>query len=177
MRYFLAALFISIYFTGCTYFDSKVREACTHGNCKSGWNSKYNYSEKIIYSAWQFGLPLIAFFIYSKRKKYANSQKEEKLNEVINPKVADPIASRQRNIFLSNQPVNTDAKEISRKIDIASLNDESLCPQCGSPTVIKIARKGRYRGRSFLGCSRYPACRGIRNLNDKNATEDSTGNA
>ena len=36
------------------------------------------------------------------------------------------------------------------------------CPQCNSPMVLKIARKGAQAGSSFWGCPKYPACRGTR---------------
>lgn len=37
-----------------------------------------------------------------------------------------------------------------------------LCPLCGSPMVLRLARKGKGAGQSFWGCSRYPACKGTR---------------
>jgi DNA-binding helix-hairpin-helix protein with protein kinase domain len=36
------------------------------------------------------------------------------------------------------------------------------CPRCGSAMIRRIARKGRRRGNSFWGCSRYPICTGTR---------------
>ena len=36
------------------------------------------------------------------------------------------------------------------------------CPQCDSPMVLRKARRGRRRGTSFYGCSRYPKCTGTR---------------
>lgn len=40
------------------------------------------------------------------------------------------------------------------------------CPKCGSPMVERIAKKGANVGNKFLGCSTYPKCKGIRNLED-----------
>ncbi|WP_096373594.1 topoisomerase DNA-binding C4 zinc finger domain-containing protein [Pseudomonas chlororaphis] len=37
-----------------------------------------------------------------------------------------------------------------------------LCPLCGSSVVQRTAKKGRYSGRKFYGCSTYPRCKGIR---------------
>lgn len=62
---FLLAIVILIYFFGCIHFNSQVEEACTHGNCKHGWYSKYNESEKIEAIMWMFGCPSVAFVIYS----------------------------------------------------------------------------------------------------------------
>jgi Topoisomerase DNA binding C4 zinc finger len=36
------------------------------------------------------------------------------------------------------------------------------CPICSAPMVRRKAKQGQYRGKSFYGCSRYPACTGIR---------------
>lgn len=36
----------------------------------------------------------------------------------------------------------------------------TLCPICGSPMVIRTARRGTRSGSKFWGCSRYPACKG-----------------
>jgi ssDNA-binding Zn-finger/Zn-ribbon topoisomerase 1 len=38
------------------------------------------------------------------------------------------------------------------------------CPRCGSSMVLRTAQKGRYEGQEFWGCSRYPACEGLRNI-------------
>ena len=35
------------------------------------------------------------------------------------------------------------------------------CPKCGSPMVIRTARKGSNAGGQFWGCPKYPACKGI----------------
>jgi ATP-dependent DNA helicase RecQ len=38
------------------------------------------------------------------------------------------------------------------------------CPECDSPMVQRTARRGRNKGEQFWGCSRYPNCRGTRDL-------------
>lgn len=37
------------------------------------------------------------------------------------------------------------------------------CPSCGASMVRRTSRKGKYAGRQFWGCSRFPACKGTRN--------------
>jgi restriction system protein len=41
------------------------------------------------------------------------------------------------------------------------------CPACGEPMVERVARKGSRPGQRFLGCTRFPACRGSRPLIDQ----------
>jgi DNA-binding helix-hairpin-helix protein with protein kinase domain len=38
------------------------------------------------------------------------------------------------------------------------------CPRCGSPMQRRTARRGANAGGQFWGCSRYPGCRGTRNV-------------
>lgn len=38
------------------------------------------------------------------------------------------------------------------------------CPQSGKAMVLRTAKTGANAGKSFLGCSDYPECKGVRNL-------------
>lgn len=38
------------------------------------------------------------------------------------------------------------------------------CPRCGSLMQKKTARQGKFKGNEFWGCSRFPGCKGIRNI-------------
>lgn len=38
------------------------------------------------------------------------------------------------------------------------------CPKCGSAMVKRTAKKGSNAGGEFLGCTRYPGCRGVRQV-------------
>ena len=44
------------------------------------------------------------------------------------------------------------------------VNTEPNCPQCGSTMLKRTARKGANAGGEFWGCSKYPACRGVRSV-------------
>ena len=41
---------------------------------------------------------------------------------------------------------------------------EPICPQCGSAMIKRTARKGGNAGGEFWGCSKYPTCKGVRQL-------------
>lgn len=41
---------------------------------------------------------------------------------------------------------------------------EPICPQCGSGMVKRTARKGGNAGGEFWGCSKFPECKGVRQL-------------
>ena len=38
------------------------------------------------------------------------------------------------------------------------------CPECGKPMVLRTAKQGKNKGRSFWGCSGYPDCKGVETL-------------
>lgn len=35
------------------------------------------------------------------------------------------------------------------------------CPDCGKPMVLRTARRSKYAGKQFYGCSTYPKCKAI----------------
>lgn len=41
---------------------------------------------------------------------------------------------------------------------------EPACPQCGAGMVQRTARKGGNAGGKFWGCAKFPACRGVRQI-------------
>jgi restriction system protein len=43
-------------------------------------------------------------------------------------------------------------------------NAVPMCPLCGSRMVERTAKRGQFSGQAFLGCSRYPGCRGTRKI-------------
>ena len=47
----------------------------------------------------------------------------------------------------------------------ASSAPEVKCPQCGAAMVQRVAKRGPNAGGAFMGCTRYPQCRGRRAAN------------
>lgn len=40
----------------------------------------------------------------------------------------------------------------------------TYCPKCGSKMKLRTARRGRYQGKQFWGCKKFPKCNGILNI-------------
>jgi hypothetical protein len=60
----------------------------------------------------------------------------------------------------SNQPL-----EVQRKIEVTgSFEQRKLCSRCGAEMVVRIASRGERKGKKFWGCSNYPKCRNIVNI-------------
>ncbi len=51
-------------------------------------------------------------------------------------------------------PVTTDFIKPSTAGD-----EPKICPKCGSPMAIRVARKGSHAGQKFFGCTGYPKCK------------------
>ncbi len=45
-----------------------------------------------------------------------------------------------------------------------SSSTQVACPRCGSGMVKRLAKRGRNAGSYFWGCSRYPVCKGTKNI-------------
>ena len=67
-------------------------------------------------------------------------------------------------IYLDNS-ATTNPKPLSviKAVDetgLASDMPEKICPECGSPMIVRRSRFGKL----FYGCSTFPKCRGIVNV-------------
>ncbi len=51
-----------------------------------------------------------------------------------------------------------------KKCSTTSVEQVLLCPKCGAKMVKRKATKGSYEGREFWGCSNYPHCKSIINI-------------
>lgn len=69
---------------------------------------------------------------------------------------------------LVNEVGTTEEPQIERVIepdpDVASSENELICPRCGSTLVLRTAKKGDNAGNQFYGCSAFPKCRYIKNI-------------
>ena len=58
-----------IFLVGLIFLNGQVSDACTHGNCIHGWDSKYTKTEQANFRIWFFGFPVLIYFIYKFLKK------------------------------------------------------------------------------------------------------------
>lgn len=61
---------------------------------------------------------------------------------------------------------NLTQTRIETKREMAKTEGAPQCPICGKPMLQKTVIKGSRQGQQFWGCSDYPRCTGIRNIND-----------
>ena len=59
---------------------------------------------------------------------------------------------------------NIKESEEKEKLEILKRNSPS-CPICSSYMIKRLAKKGKYLGKEFWGCAKYPMCKGTVNIN------------
>ena len=66
----------------------------------------------------------------------------------------------------AKQSITATAQQPASKSQMAQPQTviEPICPQCGSGMLKRTARKGGNAGGEFWGCSKFPTCRGVRQL-------------
>ena len=47
----------------------------------------------------------------------------------------------------------------------ATMTQAPTCPRCNGEMIKRVAKKGQHQGQTFFGCSQFPKCRGVVNLN------------
>ena len=52
----------------------------------------------------------------------------------------------------------SDSNKIIKK---KNLRVAVCCPRCGNKMVMRTARRGKYTGKKFWGCSKFPNCRSV----------------
>ena len=114
----------------------------------------------------------------------ANTVGVEKIRELLGSMAA---GGAQAGIFVTTGDYTQPAKDFARDCGIKIIDGEQLawflgkaqgelqhpgqgsdesavsCPICGATMVKRVAKRGKNKGNTFWGCSRYPDCRGIRN--------------
>ena len=74
---------------------------------------------------------------------------------------------KQQSIEPSGNPVPASNPVVAQ----SDPGTEMLCPQCGSALVLRTAKRGNNAGGQFYGCSAYPKCRFVMNLNESRTEE------
>lgn len=75
------------------------------------------------------------------------------------------IAGEQLHVLIKEAKAGTLSKFNRGETKRATVSESAAnvnCPECASPMVRRVARRGANAGQSFWGCSRYPQCRGTR---------------
>ena len=62
----------------------------------------------------------------------------------------------------TNKPAKVEVKVADHTVDLIQT---PTCPRCNGEMIKRVAKKGLNQGQTFFGCSQFPKCRGVVNLN------------
>ena len=104
------------------------------------------------------GMPLGV--VYSRKAaKYIRGFKTPVLKAVQMSEVVSAIAEWQGTV--SEELKSRHVANLKKRHSAVREGDDPVCPLCGGEMML---RKRKSDGKSFYGCKRYPACRGIKNV-------------
>lgn len=69
---------------------------------------------------------------------------------------------------MQNTVIEQESKLQAGQVEIETI----ICPRCGANLVLRTAKKGYKVGTKFYGCSNYPKCRFIKNINQTKSDAD-----
>jgi restriction system protein len=92
--------------------------------------------------------------------RFIKSKKQPVLSDIEVKTIIRQIEeSRLTRSFITNR------KHVKHVKDIVTKKQNSIyCPKCGSPMVIRQAKKGANKGNQFWGCTNFPKCRSTVNI-------------
>lgn len=85
--------------------------------------------------------------------------------ELINGKKLQSLIRAGRNHANTAGATSVESTAESTPASSTTSTTAPSCPRCGSTMVKRTAKRGKNAGRSFWGCSNYPTCRGIQQIN------------
>lgn len=107
----------------------------------------------IVVTSGQFTTAAIEFAAKNPVRLIDGNELVQMISEVQN---SDRVKSKPAQVIVSERPKPTAP---------VAAQPAPTCPKCGSVMVRRIAKRGQNAGSEFFGCSRYPECKGIRDLN------------
>lgn len=143
------------------YFDENYHPIVVLANPKTVLNDKYakkEIKEKVIR-----GDQLVAYIkekdADKKEEMFSEKEMEETANYFLALNKTNPVdyAEKFRKL-VEEQSIN------SKTSDEQKIDEIPSCPKCGAPMILRTATKGENKGSQFWGCSKFPKCRGIRQL-------------
>ena len=90
----------------------------------------------------------------------------------IQSRFQNPVSSMQSEVTVAETETEIDELNPSESDVPLSEDQQLICPRCGAALVLRTAKKGANAGNQFYGCSAFPKCRYIRQIEptDSNPT-------
>lgn len=147
------------YFSYIVFSDRCVLKNITLTSDKAEVINRYSILNRVLYNAPLEGPSLTGVQIQSiycrlypySKVSYDTMQKHIKdINTRINSPYTPPA---------SVQPMSQSF--------VQSIVPNGICPRCGQPLVLRTTQRGENKGKQFWGCSGFPKCRYLKNIDDQ----------
>jgi len=92
------------------------------------------------------------------RIKNKRSYSINEIKESVLPVLETHLNSSKNNTSISNQMDN-------QENEVVNTAQEIVCPKCGSQMILREAKRGENVGKKFYGCTNYPKCKEIIEIN------------
>ncbi len=110
--------------------------------------------------------------IYKLLKALTNVDEATRLAHIknINDKVGNKSKSKEMKILINENHSKDNIMDENSEIEVSEENQSQsstlICPRCKGELVLRVAKKGENKGNTFYGCSSYPKCRYIQNIEE-----------
>ena len=101
----------------------------------------------------------IIFFTAKEQKSQSSQTPHINLSYTKKPSSSAPVPPA-RKVLPSTQPTIIVASTATNTESNLSLK----CPECSSVMILRTAKRGKNRGKSFYGCLNFPYCKGTRSF-------------
>lgn len=85
-------------------------------------------------------------------------------NVILSDSEVEKIFTTILNNRLSDADHQAYLDKLKEQYENADKNNSPQCPRCSAKMILRTAKKGSYTGKKFWGCSHYPKCRTIVNI-------------
>lgn len=111
-------------------------------------------------------------YVWNHTENCISDEKVQEIAAKLEPLTHTDDAVKQMHIDDINRKYDKtpDAEEPSQSAaETAEQEADMVCPRCGAALILRTAKKGANAGNQFYGCTAFPKCRYIRNINDHTA--------
>ncbi len=99
----------------------------------------------------------------------AHTKVDEELKQKHIEDIKNDIERTKQASFVVKKEIEKES--VREEIRQLSDGDSKICPKCGAPMVLRIAQKGGNKGAEFWGCSKFPKCRAIEQVEEKSKSD------
>lgn len=100
------------------------------------------------------------------REKISRSATQKRAEWFLAQHKENPVDYAAKYRAIAEEAADTEPEVVAADSQQEEPTQTLACPRCGAEMVLRTAKQGERAGKQFYGCSRFPHCRGIVNIED-----------